>query len=78
MGNDGGGAHTSDHLALRPDRVRRALDVRRRPRRHLKRRVQIILPNAAGRARAESDYKCFRAAGHRSSRFVAQLAVGDE
>ena len=35
MGNDGGGAHTSDHLPLRPDRIRRALDVRRRPGRHL-------------------------------------------
>ena len=34
MSNYGGGAHTSDHLALRPDRIRRALY---RPRRHLHR-----------------------------------------
>ena len=27
MGNYGGGAHTSDHLALGPDRVRRPVDL---------------------------------------------------
>ena len=39
MSNYGGGAHTSDHLALRPDRIRSPLDVhvRRRARRHFHR-----------------------------------------
>ena len=37
MSNYGGGAHTSDHLALRPDRIRSPLDVRVRRRRHFHR-----------------------------------------